>query len=154
MDLNNENTKISIEENANSTEAYSFVLSNLDNITLYNVYQICQSEKFWKDRFMKNFGFIHTKHKPEFMSWKDFSLQLLYYINKGENNLNKAMIFAIEDGKKNMVEIIISNGASSWELGIIHAAKKGFGDIVDLLREKIIQQEKLERMSDDDTYQF
>lgn len=65
------------------------ILSELNDTDLFNfcivnkyANKLCKDEHFWMNRFLERFG---TPHKPDYMSWRRYYLQVVKDINELKN---------------------------------------------------------------------
>jgi hypothetical protein len=89
---------------------------------------ICRDDNFWRERLFRKYGNVQ---KSDEKTWKTFYLQLLYYMDKSDNNANKAMRLAAKGGHRDLVDLFIQRGANDWNLGMYGAAEGGHRDLVD-----------------------
>ena len=61
-----------------------------------------------------------------------------FFIGKGANCWDRAMIYATQGGHKDLVEFFIEKGANNWNDRINYAAQAGYTDVVDFFTEKTI----------------
>ena len=105
--------------------------------------ELCKDEMFWKKRFIEKFGRVNENR-----SWKDFYLNMVYYLDKykdkntalyqmsmkGIRNLdlikvllvrgadvNDGLVGASRGGHKNLVEFFVSRGANNFISGFLNA---------------------------------
>ena len=105
--------------------------------------ELCRDELFWKGRFINRFGRVD---KNEWRSWKDFYLNVVFYMDKYRNqalarismkgirNLdiinflllrgytpNQGLIGAAAGGHKDLVEYFVSRGANDFINGYLNS---------------------------------
>jgi len=137
------------------------IMDEMDDFTLLNFCKInnqrdsegvlyCNNEKFWENRLLRKYPLL-IKFKGENESWKEFYLEMVYYLSKLEENFgipyipyiptryynpkrfykkfkdsedifNEAMIWAVKGGHVDIVELIIEKGANDFNRAIKGAA--------------------------------
>jgi len=117
------------------------ILSKLDDKDLFNfcidtknkyVKYICNNNDFWRNRLISKY----PEFKINVTNWKKLYLQSVYYLEK--YTLNKALQEATKGGMKNfdLIQLIISQGANYWNVGMYEASLKGHKDLVDFFISK------------------
>ena len=95
------------------------------------------NESLWINRFKRKYpeDFDYVKdHKN--MSWKDFSLLLIKYLDLVKGNYNTAMKLVAQGGHQDLVDFFISEGADNWDWGMQVAARGGHQELVDFFISK------------------
>ena len=115
------------------------ILSNLDDRSLLNFCRtsqygktLCDNKLFWENRFIKQFG---RHKKSDKISWKDFYLKVVYYMDLEKYNINTAMVASIKEGNPDLVRFFISRGADDFNSGLRQAAYYGNKTLVDMFIE-------------------
>ena len=106
-----------------------FSLSKVDKYTN----TLCKNEVFWRNRFIKTYG---NYVKPNWTTWKELYLKIVYYLDGSTDDWNKGMKGAAKGGHKNLVDFFISKGANNWNWGMNYAAEGGHKDLVDFFISK------------------
>jgi len=111
------------------------ILQNLDDKSLLNFSQtskygnnLYQNENFWRNRiqirYMKALEFKLSRR-----NWKNYYLNIVYYMNKLKDN-NERMYLAAKKGEKDLVDFFISKGANNFSIGMEKAAFGGHLELV------------------------
>jgi hypothetical protein len=94
---------------------------------------ICNDNNFWRDRLFQKYGRIEKSSEK---TWKTFYLQLVYYMDKSNNDVDTAMELAANGGHRDLVDLFIQRGATNWKWGMYRAAEGGHRDLVDFFIKK------------------
>jgi ankyrin repeat protein len=150
---NSKDTDILILEKLSDRDLLNFCLTNK------SINRLCNEDDFWKNRFLKKFGDFQNKSKD--ISWKKLYLLLVYYIDryrhlemvflaaagngdinivkylletqKMGNEINQAMVNAAEGGHIDIVNLMILQGADSFDTAERFAIRSGHTNIVKLI---------------------
>ena len=122
--------------------------------------ELCRDELFWKGRFINRFG---RADKNEWRSWKDFYLNVVFYMDKYRNqalarismkgirNLdiinflllrgytpNQGLIGAAAGGHKDLVEYFVSRGANDFINGYLNSKTRELREYFRMLGVQIL----------------
>ena len=125
----NKATDVLIAENLTDRELLNFCIASPEST-------ICTDDNFWRDRLFKRQGRVE---KSPNKSWKTFYLQMVYFTDKGNNDIEQSMILSAHRGHRDLVDFFIQKGAKDWDFGIYRAAEGGHQDLVEFFQQKLNQ---------------
>lgn len=97
--------------------------------------ELCKNQNFWMKRMEDKYPEA-VEYKSPNRTWKNYYLDIIYYLYKYGRNIDGALVEASKKGRMDIVKYLIKRGATDISGGFRAAILNGYKDLVDYFIEQ------------------